>query len=436
MDHVEVEAELSYVPSYTDSYPAASGLEPTRIGFRCFNSSGSKTTIYAPRGLGVDGQIGIYYKTHYIVSNSDPYTFSVVQYDRQAEKGAMWSAQFGIIVSTFTYLGVVSNKPQYRQTQQDWTVNWKDFVSTWEELTPAIVLQAASSPRGDIKTLSTTTYAIYTAQTAASLSVESVRRDLRIQEIDHLLDVEFPLEDVHPGILAMKAAQKMNANQTNMIAFIRDLRNPKQLIPKLKKLDQLKTHASNYLAFEYGVLPTISDLQEIIGSLKKIKPYVDRNGFSTYSAGHTDSLSIGNYTFELEQHVKVAVDDNDSGLSTVLRNLESSGFAPTLQNIWDLIPYSFVIDWFLDIGSVLERVDSGQRLLRHDIRFSTESRKEIIRKKVTPSATFPLSGDLSIKRYSRGTQDQCPVPPLTLSSTPTVTNHWLEASALIIQRQK
>jgi hypothetical protein len=98
------------------------------------------------------------------------------------------------------------------------------------------------------------------------------------------------------------------------------------------------------------------------------------------------------------------------------------------------VPYSFVIDWFIDIGDFLERVDTRLRISRLNIRYVTMSLKRNITRKFVFSSSFPFVGTATLVDYSRWTEDQCPLPPLTSSGTTTVSNHWLEAGALIAQR--
>jgi hypothetical protein len=244
------------------------------------------------------------------------------------------------------------------------------------------------------------------------------------------------VQEVHFGDLAMDASAKANANHVNMIAFLRDLRRPQDMIPKLRNLQKLRTLSGNYLAVNYGVLPTISDIQTIIGAFKKAQPYIDRHGFKTYNAVQQVSTELGDLTHSLEQRIKIAIDNEDSDFSALAQKVDSMGFALTLENVWDLIPYSFVIDWFIDIGGFLERADARMRLMRQNIQYATMSSKYTLRKNLVPTSTYPIVGTLTVVHYQRWTTDHCPVPPLSPSSKITVSNHWLEAGALITQRTK
>jgi hypothetical protein len=141
-------------------------------------------------------------------------------------------------------------------------------------------------------------------------------------------------------------------------------------------------------------------------------------------------------TFDLVQRIKVAIEDEDSTFQALAQKVDSMGFALTLQNVWDLIPYSFIVDWFIDIGGFLERSDTRMRLSRLNIKYATMSEKTTISRSLIPNVALPVSGTLSVVHYHRWTEDHCPVPPLIPSSTPSVSSHWLEAGALIVQRAK
>lgn len=279
----------------------------------------------------------------------------------------------------------------------------------------------------------------YTSNVVYSASPITVRAGIDARMAVNLNLGVFPIEPQHFGELAFKASEKLNANSVNMIAFLKDLRRPQELIPKLKNLKRLKLLkglSDNYLTVKYGILPTIDDLKSIVESFKKIKPYIDKNGFSTYSAGFTDSKVIGDITFKLEQHIKLAIADEDSAFYDFIERMESTGFAPNFENLWDLVPYSFVIDWFVDFGDFLERIDTRLRLARLPIRYVTSSIKRTATWELKPTLEFPYVGSIELAHYQRWVSDQCPAPPLFLETTFQDFSHWLEAGALLIQRTK
>lgn len=268
------------------------------------------------------------------------------------------------------------------------------------------------------------------------VSPSTMKSDILMRLVDEWTKDSTPLEFIHYGDLAMQATAKVNANDVNMFAFLRDLRKPWELVPKLRNLRNLKTWADNFLTVEYGILPTIDDIKSIVTALRGVKPYLDRNGFKVVTAKYVNSKTVSNTTYSLEQRIKVAVDNEDAGLLALANKLDSMGFLLTLENVWDLIPYSFVIDWFLDIGSLLERADANLRILRLGVRYATFSWKRTATVKLQPTPNFPYSGTISTVQYHRWVTDHCPEPPLSLPEVPSDFNHWLEATALLVQRKK
>lgn len=261
---------------------------------------------------------------------------------------------------------------------------------------------------------------------------------LLIPDLDVFLNAlskaKSPVKEVHFGELAQQAVRKKRAITTNMIEFLSDLRNPLDLIPKLKNLRSLKGIAGTFLSVKYGILPTISDIQSVIDAFKRAKPYFDKNGFTVFTAYHEDAGSAGNCDFSLEQHIKVAIDDTENLFLRLLETVDNVGLLPTFENLWDLVNYSFVIDWLVDVGSFLEQIDTACRLLRYNIRYCTMSTKKEITGQLTTDNSS-LSGWLTWRYYHRWVTAHCPLPPLTLDLfSPTISNHWLEVGALIIQR--
>jgi len=294
-----------------------------------------------------------------------------------------------------------------------------------------VINRAAPTALGNFSLQSTTAYKLYTQSV-----VSPAKMKLDIFSCIGGEDIgKDPNELIDYGVLAMRATEKVNANQVNMIAFLRDLKDVTSLVPKLKNFWQLKTMADNYLSINYGVLPTIDDIKKIVRAVQGIKPYLDRNGFQVVTAVHNATASKANVTFKLEQRIKVAIDKEDEGLLALINQVDSMGFLLTMENLWDLIPYSFVIDWFLDIGGLLARFDTQLRIMRLGVRYSTLSWKRTTTIVLSPTPSLPYLGTIDLVQYHRWVVGHCPEPPLSLQ-TQEDFNHWIEAAALIIQRSK
>lgn len=274
---------------------------------------------------------------------------------------------------------------------------------------------------------------VFLTDPSVALTPSKLSENLEIF-VDDLMNREFPIPEVDYGELAARAVKQKRLVDTNLWEFLSDLKNFKSLAPKLKNLKSLKTWSGNYLAIKYGVLPTVSDLQKIVGAFKARKPFFDKFGNTVYNASNTGEVCSSGYSCTLAQYIKVPVANEDSTFAQLMDRLEEYGFALTLENVWDLTKYSFVIDWFVDVGGFLERIDDCLRLSRYNIPYVTMSRKKAFFGELPQQSSLPILGPIGWSFYHRWVTSQCPLPPLTLSTTPTVSNHWLEAAALIIQR--
>jgi len=432
VNHRKTDGSIRVIPAAIDFIPSSTSSFGISFRYKLYN--GTKSTFEARAGFAHPGSYSLYNNTHYYCTEGSPYSFVVwsVSFKSSGELSSINHYKVNVVSVTeqkvtFDYtLRMLSWGYVTGDDRLDWGVNYNldrvlsvfdrhypksNYAYTWRN-------QSANS---------------MFAQNTMAISPSSIRT--LISRTSRLLEeTNVSHQDVHFGDLAMQAVKKVNANEVNMFAFLKDLRRPWEMIPKLRNLAKLKTHADNYLSVNYGVLPTVNDLQTIMQAFKRIGPYIDSNGFSTYNAFHGDNVQIGTMNSRLEQRIKVAISDDESALSQLYARIASAGFDLTLKNVWDLIPYSFVIDWFVDVGSFLERTDTRLRLQRRDIKYATMSQKHLIGQTFRPGPTQPFAGTIEVVRYSRWTSDQCPVPPLSAKSTITAHEHWLESTALLVQR--
>lgn len=439
--HVQHLGVLNYQPIMSDvSYiPTVERPNQVSVQMRSFSGSGSTNVIcnfgILGSGQGTINAPSTNSRTVYfpdIRSYHDFDIYSLVYGSPDSPVGSVTLKK-----QSYSFKNTSSSTIYYWIQTFECSVDLTKVISSWYALYPHM-LPSLWDPSHITYTgtLSQVSSTMYTAYTNPSFVVDSFQGVLDSSIIDGLIEVETTPEPVDYGVLAKEASQKVNVNNVNMIAFLKDLRHPLDMVPKLKNMSKLKTHAGNYLAIKYGVLPTIDDLKSIVGAFEKVKPFIDSNGFGTYTSVRTSSETVAGLTTTLEQRIKLAIENDDSSLLDLISRIDSAGFLPTFENLWDLIPYSFVLDWFVDVGGFLERVDSRLRLMRQRIRYVTMSRKVSTVHTIEATKALPIFGTIQKVQYQRWTTDQCPVPPLFSANTPTVSNHWLEAGALITQRAK
>lgn len=160
---------------------------------------------------------------------------------------------------------------------------------------------------------------------------------------------------------------------------LKNLRHPKRVLFKLgvydpqvhtykllkslrKRTMSCKTAGEAWLQYRYAWLPLILDIQESLKAAsefeKKIHTFTNRVGskfqfkVSDYTLNPYNSKLIwgGRQAGERKGHFAMGVyySITDSSLQA------ASSLMDIPTTVWDMVPYSFVIDWFVDISTYLD----------------------------------------------------------------------------------
>jgi hypothetical protein len=121
------------------------------------------------------------------------------------------------------------------------------------------------------------------------------------------------------------------------------------------QMSSKKKAASNWLALQYGWMPLLSDVHNGAEALAHNlrKPYkmrfkahfTQRDPAVIYSTAHPWNYRITRYI--AKQYI---YEMSESSVPTLPQNL---GLADPEVVLWELVPFSFVVDWFLPIGDYL-----------------------------------------------------------------------------------
>jgi hypothetical protein len=130
-----------------------------------------------------------------------------------------------------------------------------------------------------------------------------------------------------------------------------------------------KSLAENWLEMQYGWKPLLSDAKGAAENLARIR-LSDRvvcqikasaNQIETKSTPITfNSKEVGRSLWERRTQTKFGLRYRmDSALATFLAQ---SGFTNPLNLAWEVLPFSFVVDWFAPIGPYLEALHAWDGL--------------------------------------------------------------------------
>jgi hypothetical protein len=217
--------------------------------------------------------------------------------------------------------------------------------------------------------------------------VEKLARSFDPAGIDNLFNPFPPAEALQePGKIAFEQFTNQVPMQVSLANFLYELRDIKGLIPKIQG-SLTKSANGAFLGYEFGIKPFLKDLKKIRGSLDAV---LRRMRFLSNSFGKPTRIhyiKLGAY-----DHPLVGV-RNDPDPSSVLQDLQwvltshkadfrasatlyhrlkdldgalsflsafsaAFGFNRPASIVWEAIPYSFVVDWFLDLQSRLDSMAS------------------------------------------------------------------------------
>lgn len=117
---------------------------------------------------------------------------------------------------------------------------------------------------------------------------------------------------------------------------------------------------SAYIAYRFAIAPNISDVKDINENLGDLvqsirtppaKPQRRRGKAHTVAKFLDGDILVDCFT-------EYYMTTKTNCFARLWNALEKLGFSPTAGHAWDLVPFSFVVDWFTNIGDILQDVSA------------------------------------------------------------------------------
>lgn len=147
--------------------------------------------------------------------------------------------------------------------------------------------------------------------------------------------------------------QNSFANIIEAVSQLRSLCNGLDLsdIKSLKSVGKASKELMSdvWLKYRYQYSTTVSDLTEAASALARLDEVAKMNGYTTTYGTARDSTGTFHCAIVTRSHQLIPEDS--------IHMLRSLGLAPSLANAWDMVPFSFMVDWFLQISNVLEGIE-------------------------------------------------------------------------------
>jgi len=246
----------------------------------------------------------------------------------------------------------------------------------------------------------------------------------RIQEqLDSVVDV---IPKHHQFKACLDAVDGIRTTQINGISFMKELTEIKTLFePFIEMLVERKwlspkAWAGILLSIRYGWKLSIQDWIELYQKLKHIaltykgiEEYGKfRNSLRTCYGTYKEETELPFGTVQSRSNCRVVLRWElpiNGKLDAVMKLVEDMGLRLTASNVWDMIPFSFVVDWFTGIGATFQAWDFNLELDRLRLRERVSSlRNRVATSDIEYFDDFGLVGRIHFDTYNRSISNEFP----------------------------
>lgn len=208
---------------------------------------------------------------------------------------------------------------------------------------------------------------------------------------------------------------------------------------KQKRLPRPESIPDFWLSARYGLRLTAADTASIVDAAKGAIKSVARD-FSVSRARKDTTVSFSSgFVRRVDKSLryKLYYNRRDDPVLNVLRTIADWDLWPSSSNIWDLIPFSFVVDWFVDVQGQLEHIDNSQyqQFLTILSVLYTEKLTYTLNPDVFSSAAW-VCQQAKMTFYRRRHSSSPHYAPLRLGGGHASNINWVDGAMLVLQKIK
>lgn len=169
--------------------------------------------------------------------------------------------------------------------------------------------------------------------------------------------------------VAVKCVDGNSVFRSNLLAYIADLKSVGGTLHSALDFVSgakggVKGAASLWLSARYGDRLTVADSKDLLHSLQKamteyMANYSIGRGSYVKSALEREFLGETFWGYHARWGTMILHLDSYTPLMTAIKRLMDWDAWPSLENTWDLIPFSFCVDWLTGFSKLLNAIDAA-----------------------------------------------------------------------------
>lgn len=343
--------------------------------------------------------------------------------------------------------GLVSDTQPFRFTRIEGALSWVQpvLIPHESDKTKAVTQAFARANRPDVQglvflgELKKVLFMLRHPLSAIEELHAAMRRRIRNREIRELWDARRYYD-----------AFVLDSSLEGMVHRRKGYTHKRTITPGRLGMDQAVAYSSLWLQWRYGVLPLIMDMQGTLKALSRLHTSVRQTyrGKERSSDRSVVTSSQGYNSWWLYTITKVHEEELNTRAGVLLQ-LDADlmdRFGMKLydvpSSVYELIPYSFVVDWFLNLGDVIAAL-TPRADVSNKVAWCTRRRMIVVERTVSNfrspdadwSATMSLDGFHDRCDLMGVTRDVVTSADIGFGLTFDISKtHLIDAIALIIQR--